>query len=71
MGDLTGASARDAALALLQKNHPGWHVWYVPLAGGGERWCATRHADRAHVEASQPAHLAEYMNAADAEAGNG
>ena len=44
-----------------------WQIWYVPLAVGGETWCARRHGDAARhvIHADTPDHLAEYLTEAE------
>lgn len=32
----------EAIVARMEADHPGWKVWYVPLALGGMTWCAQR-----------------------------
>ncbi len=60
------------ALQRLRAHHGAtWLIWYVPCWDGRRHWltwCARRHADRALLHATRPAHLAEYINAVDAEA---
>jgi len=62
----------DDALKRLQAAHgSAWMIWYVPCYDGHKsyiRWCARRHADRALLHSTQPHHLAEYVEAANAEA---
>jgi hypothetical protein len=69
-------ASSDALLSLrqqqaqLQTRHPGWEIWYVPLALGGIRWCARHRGepDLTHVlHAYRPDHLAEYIEDAQAE----
>jgi hypothetical protein len=60
----------DEALAALREHWCGqWEVWVVPLALGGERWCARRHGDPLPdvLHADIPEHLAEYIAEAEAE----
>jgi hypothetical protein len=60
----------DEALAVLREQWgERWNIWVVPLALGGERWCARRHGDelRNVLHADRPEHLAEYMCEAEAE----
>jgi hypothetical protein len=56
----------DEALAALREH------WVVPLALGGERWCARRHGDPLLnvLHADIPEHLAEYITEAGSEAGS-
>ena len=55
--------------ALLQAEFPAWEIWYVPLALGGMTWCARRYGDllRNVIHADTAAHLAEYVQEAQAE----
>lgn len=51
----------------LERDYPGWEVWYVPTFASGTVWCARRRDDEAHVlNADTAGHLAEYI-AADSE----
>ena len=63
----------DEALAALRKHWGSeWEVWVVPLALGGERWCARRYGDPLLnvLHADIPEHLAEYITEAGSEAGS-
>jgi hypothetical protein len=55
-------SVLDEAKAELERNHPGWRVWYVPRATGDVRWCAQRHP---LLNDDSPDHLAESMDEVD------
>ncbi len=62
-------TADEALAALREQWGSRWEIWVVPLALGGERWCARRHGDplRDVIHADTPGHLAEYITEAEAE----
>ena len=62
----------EALAALREHRGSEWEVWVVPLALGGERWCARRHGDPLLnvLHADIPEHLAEYITEAGSEAGS-
>lgn len=35
-------SVLDEAKAELERDHPGWRIWFVPRTNGPTRWCAHR-----------------------------
>ena len=39
----------EAIVAALERDWPGWQVWYVPKAVGGITWCARRWDDESNV----------------------
>jgi hypothetical protein len=52
----------DAMVAALERDWPGWHVWVVYHAVGGQTWCARRHGeDIAALNAASPEGLAEAL----------
>ena len=62
-------TADEALAALREQWGARWEIWVVPLALGGERWCARRHGAplRDVIHAHTPGHLAEYITEAEAE----
>lgn len=72
MADDSRNLSPDDALKRLQMAYGiEWMVWYVPCFDGHKgyiAWCAKRHADGARLHATQPGHLSEYLEAANAEA---
>jgi hypothetical protein len=47
----------------LEQQFPGWHVWVVYHAIGGQTWCARRHGeDIAALNAASPGELAEALH---------
>lgn len=63
-------SETDKALAALREQWgQRWEVWIVPLAAGGQTWCARRHDNhRKILNAHTPEHLAEYLAEAEGSA---
>ena len=64
----------DQDLAALKERFGArWGIWYVPLALGGQTWCAnpwSKQDDRRNVlHADRPEHLSEYIAEAEAEEG--
>jgi hypothetical protein len=56
----------EALAALRQRWGTRWEIWYVPLALGGNTWCARRHDNhRRLLHGHTPDELEEYL--ADAE----
>jgi hypothetical protein len=54
----------QAIVAALERDWPGWQVWYVPRAVGGMTWCARRWDGTGQVlSADSPDELAEYLDA--------
>jgi hypothetical protein len=52
----------DLALADLRASFPHWQIWVVPLAVGGQTWCARPLGDtRPVLNADSAEHLAEYL----------
>jgi hypothetical protein len=35
-------SVLDEAKAEMERDHPGWRIWFVPRTNGPTRWCAHR-----------------------------
>ena len=62
-------TVQEALDALREEWGQAWEIWCVPLALGGERWCARRHGDDLPnvLRADRPEHLAEYITEAEAE----
>lgn len=62
-------TTRDQALAALREQWgERWEIWVVPLALGGNTWCARRRDDpdlRHVLNAHEPNHLAEYITEAE------
>jgi hypothetical protein len=51
-------SATDRELERLSAAWPGWEFWVVPLAVGGQTWCARpAGAEVSRYQASSPAEL--------------
>lgn len=44
----------------LAEAFPGWKFWVVPLAAGGQRWCAAR-GELGEVWGDSAAHLADHI----------
>lgn len=44
----------------LAEAFPGWKIWVVPLALGGQRWCAAR-GELAEVHGDSAKHLADHI----------
>jgi hypothetical protein len=52
----------DQIVAELEHAHPGFQVWVIHRAVGGQIWCARRHGeDTAAFNASSPEELAELI----------
>jgi len=58
----------DAERDRLEQKHPGWQVWYVPLAVGGVLWCAQR---RPTLQERTPAELEKAIAAVETKPGPG
>ncbi len=55
-------SVLDEAKAELEREKPGWRIWFVPRAIGGTRWCAQ---PLPLLAEDSPDHLWQAMNEAD------
>jgi hypothetical protein len=66
-------TVHDALTALKTRYGARWLIWVVPLAAGGETWCARRHGDdvRHVLNAHTPEHLGEYIAQAETERSSG
>jgi hypothetical protein len=54
----------QAIVAALERDWPGWQVWYVPRAVGGMIWCGRRWDDEKRaLNADSPDELAELLEA--------
>jgi hypothetical protein len=52
----------QAIVAALERDWPGWQIWIVHHAVGGQTWCARRWDDEKRVlNADSPCELAEYL----------
>jgi hypothetical protein len=56
--------ALDQIRDRLQREHPGWQVWYVPHAGRGVTWCARPNP---LINAPSPEDLAGQISSAHAD----
>jgi hypothetical protein len=55
------STVRDIVIKL-ERDWPGWQVWYVPRAVGGTVWCARRWDETGDViNAGSPEELAEEL----------
>ena len=66
--DVTGSVGLPLLRPTNAKRHPGWQVWYVPLAVGRVLWCAQR---RPTLKERRPAELEKAMAAIETEAAPG
>jgi hypothetical protein len=54
----------DKIVTELKRQFPGWHVWVVHHAVGGQTWCARRRGDEKQVVNADSADgLAELLEA--------